>query len=152
MNAPSITNMNANHDIGGLILSADEVNVFRDSLQRIQSQERFLDLFYTYFIQSSAGISAFFADVDMHRLKSKLVSTLNLLSTINTVPAEVSEHLVTVGQYHHKLAVPRDMYTAWTNALICAVGTCDEDYTVEVQAAWRKAADVAITRLQEGYP
>lgn len=143
--------MDSNYGIGGEVLSLDELSVFSDSLDRVLKNDEFLDHFYKHFIQSSPEVARVFNGVNMDRLKSKLATTLNLTAQVNIDPKGVSRHLKTVGGYHQKLSIPPSMYYQWTESLITSLKGCDKEFTEDVEKVWRKAINVTVSRMHDGY-
>jgi len=132
-------------------LLPEELQLFEESLARAIECGNFLNDFYEHFIGSSNEISTIFQDVNMPALQDKLAKTLTLTTLANTDPERVDQHLQQIGKYHQGLSIPKVMYKAWADALICVLHACDPEFSTELERIWHKAIHVAICKMHEGY-
>jgi hemoglobin-like flavoprotein len=137
----------------GDALSASDVEVFNDSLERCTSTRRFLDCFYELFISSSPEVAAKFATTDFRTQKAALkVSLYMVMSSIERKP-EGKVHLERIAARHSRsgLDIGPHLYDLWLDCLVQAVRECDPLFGEETEQAWRRVMQVGIEFLKSRY-
>jgi hemoglobin-like flavoprotein len=137
----------------GDALSARDVEVFNDSLERCTSTRRFLDRFYERFISASPEVAAKFANTDLRVQKASLkVSLYMIMASIQRKP-EGTVHLERIAARHSRAAldIGPHLYDLWLECLIQAVGECDPVFCDETEQAWRRVMGVGIEFLKSRY-
>jgi hemoglobin-like flavoprotein len=101
-------------------LTARDIEVFNDSLERCTSTRRFLDRFYELFISSSPEVAAKFANTDLRVQKASLkVSLYMIMASIQRKP-EGTVHLERIAARHSRagLDIGPHLYDQWLDCLI----------------------------------
>jgi hemoglobin-like flavoprotein len=134
-------------------LTARDIEVFNDSLERCTSTRRFLDRFYELFTSSSPEVAAKFANTDLRVQKASLkVSLYMIMASIQRKP-EGTVHLERIAARHSRtgLDIGPHLYDQWLDCLIQAVRECDPGFHVETEQAWRRVMRVGIEFLKSRY-
>jgi hemoglobin-like flavoprotein len=134
-------------------LSARDVEVFNDSLERCTSTRRFLDRFYELFISSSPEVAAKFANTDLRVQKASVrVSLYMIMASIQQKP-EGKVHLERIAARHSRTAldIGPHLYDQWLDCLIQAVREYDPVFHAETEQAWRRVMRVGIEFLKSKY-
>jgi hemoglobin-like flavoprotein len=134
-------------------LSARDVEVFNDSLERCTSTRRFLDRFYELFVSSSPEVAAKFANTNLRVQKASVkVSLYMIMASIQQKP-EGQVHLERIAARHSRAAldIGPHLYEQWLDCLIQAVREYDPDFRDETEQAWRRVMGVGIEFLKSRY-
>ncbi|MCU7904621.1 MAG: globin [Candidatus Thiodiazotropha sp. (ex Epidulcina cf. delphinae)] len=130
-----------------LRLQLDNLELFRQSLQRVTAKPGFYDGFYHNFIDQSEEITALFRNRDMPQLKRKLRNTLQMLvETVEGKPG-LELYIEMLGRVHRRLNIQRRHFTMWEDALLEAVRVYDEEYSKQVLAAWLLVIGMVAERM-----
>lgn len=130
--------------------TADPIEVFHASLDRIDTDPAFLDRFYDAFIGANPDVRPFFEGVDMRRLKRKLKSSLHVVTlAIDDAPG-ASDYLVFLGGMHARFRLEPEHFLYWIDALVHAVSECDTEFDRQVETAWRQVLGEAMVLMNEG--
>jgi truncated hemoglobin YjbI len=110
---------------------------FHASLQRACADDRFLDLFYTRFIDADERIPGFFSNTDMQRQKRKLMSSLQMMTRLVDDEPGADMYMDHLARVHDRYHIPAQMYDLWLDALIDAVRQCDTEFDDDLEMVWR---------------
>jgi truncated hemoglobin YjbI len=130
--------------------TADRIEVFHASLDRIGTDPAFLDRFYDAFIDANPDVRPFFEGVDMRRLKRKLKSSLHLVTLAVDEAPGASDYLLFLGRMHARFRLEPEHFQFWIDALVQAVSESDTEFDRQVEAAWRQVLGEAMVLMNEG--
>lgn len=130
-----------------LRLQLDNLEIFRQSLQRATAKPGFYDSFYDNFTAESEEIAAFFRNRDMPQLKAKLNNTLKMVAEFAEGKPGIGLYIEMLGRTHRRLNIQRRHFTMWEHALLETVREYDEEYDKQVLAAWLLVIDMVIGRI-----
>jgi hypothetical protein len=135
----------------GDALSARDVEVFNDSLERCTSTAGF-SIASTSSSSAPRRVAAKFANTDLRVQKASLkVSLYMIMASIQRKP-EGTVHLERIAARHSRagLDIGSRLYDLWLDCLIQAVRECDPGFHVETEQAWRRVMGVGIEFLKQG--
>lgn len=132
-------------------LTAEELEVFHESLERVLSNSDFVNLFYESFLSGSDEVQHFFKNSDMAKLKRKLSTTLRLMTLVVDNSPGADMYLEYLGKYHHDIKVPRELYILWLDALLASIKVCDPEFDTEIETIWRTALSIGIEEMHKAY-
>ncbi len=133
-----------------MTLPEEDVRIFNDSLDRLLSNPRSLDIFYDKFIGASEDVAAKFADTDMQPQKRALRASLctAMLAADGNRPA--IEQLRQLGGRHRDLDIGPEHYDLWLDCLIATVRECGGGiFDVRTERVWRAVLQIAIGIMTE---
>jgi hemoglobin-like flavoprotein len=117
-------------------MQQSDLNLFRDSLARVAACDGFFDSFYDHFMDQSEEIAAIFHHRDMHQLKQKLRTTLEMVAQTAEGQPGIVLYLEMLGRIHRRLQIERRHFDMWQVALLDTVAVFDEAYSDRIGAAW----------------
>lgn len=115
---------------------------FIDSLYRATGgetqQHDFLTRFYELFMESTPKAAELFRHVDMQRQKQMLGRSLQEMTDFSTSRA-ASEHLRRTAFRHSRWDrdISPELYDLWLESLIATAREFDQEFSEEVELAWR---------------
>jgi hemoglobin-like flavoprotein len=128
-------------------MNQHNLEIFRQSLQRVTASTAFFDCFYDQFINQSDEINEFFKNKDMQHLKNKLRETLFMLAETAEGRPGLRLYIQMLGRIHKRLHVQRRHFTMWEEALLEAVRIYDYKFDDRVLAAWLYVIDDVIESM-----
>ena len=135
-------------------MSRTEIALFNDSLARCRQHGRFFDQFLELFLASSEEVRAKFHSADLSRQRRMLQNSFYMLVEYLALGSpESEEYLERIAAEHGKQGrdIPPHLYDLWLESLLRAVQKCDNDYSSEVEAAWRYVMGEGIRFLTSRY-
>jgi len=130
------------------------VHIARDSLSRSLQAEGFLDRFYELFMASSPDIRDKFKNTDFAKQKKVLSDSLFLmLSAAGTTEGFAHDQLASLTRKHSRsqLDIRPEFYETWLDCLIATLSEKDDQFSEEVEQAWRESLRGGIDLLSSGY-
>jgi hemoglobin-like flavoprotein len=131
-----------------------DIEIFNDSLARCLRGERFFQRFYELFLASSPEVHAKFEHTDFRKQRRMLQSSFYMLVEYVALGwPECQAYLERIAAAHGKYGrdIPPHLYDLWLDCLLRAVRECDEQYSQEVDGAWRFMMGAGITFLKLRY-
>ena len=127
--------------------------LFRQSLDRCKKRADFLDLFYDHFMASSEQVREKFANTNFAAQKGHLIKSLTLAADVVDGDAAAMRHLHERAESHsrHEINVQPALYDLWLEALLSTVEECDEEFSDQIEAAWRSVLGHIIGYMQAHY-
>ncbi len=132
--------------------SVDEI--FNNSYERCLARNDFIDKFYEKYIASNELIAQRFAHTDMKKQKEMLKASLHKIMALRlSEPEEALAYFKGIGVTHGRKShdIAPELYDLWLTCLLEAVQECDEQYDMEVDAAWRKVLAGGIKIMKSMY-
>ncbi len=129
---------------------------FLESLFRVSGEPEqmteFVARFYEIFIGRSPRIAKRFAGTDMSRQIGMLAQSLHEMVEFSTTRV-ASERLGQVALRHSREErdIPPDLYEAWLECLVAAVREFDDQFSDEVELAWRVVLAPGIAYMKFRY-
>lgn len=134
-------------------LSAEELEVVKDSLKRCLANPEFLDRFYKNFMAMSTQIAEQFKDTNFAYQQIMLKSSLHIMIIMASGGMQNSaamDKLSTIHNRDHRNIKP-EWYFDWLDALIKTVKEIDPSYNVKLEQLWRTAMQPGINYMQSKY-
>lgn len=132
-------------------LTPDVLEAFHKSLDRVLSNESFLDEFYDSFIGKSEEVSSFFKNTNFEHQKRKLATTLRLITMAADDSPGADIYLEYLGKYHRDIKVPEHLYEVWRKALISSARNCDPEFDQQTEDAWGACIEIGINNVLKAY-
>lgn len=128
-----------------MTVSAQDIEIFNDSLERCNMHPDFLVRFYEIFIASSPEVAEKFKNTNFSKQRRVLKASLYLLIFAAEEKPEGLAHVERMAEIHgpNQMNIPSHMYDLWMESLLQAVKEFDVAYGPRVESAWRNM-------LQEG--
>lgn len=131
-----------------------EIELFNDSLARCLRGDRLFQHFYDAFLASSEEVRAKFRHTDFRKQIRVLKSSFYMLVEYLALGwPECEAYLERIAAAHSKRErdVAPHLYDLWLECLLQAVKECDEQYSPQVDAAWRYVMGAGINFLKARY-
>ena len=135
-------------------MDRSEIEVFNDSLARCLRGEQFFQRFYELFLDSSAEVREKFQATDFRKQRRMLQSSFYMLVEYVALGwPECQAYLERIGAAHGKYGrdISPHLYDLWLECLLRAVRECDEQYSKQVEDAWRFMMGAGISFLKLRY-
>ena len=128
--------------------------VFNDSYERCLAKDDFIDRFYVRYVASNEIVAQKFANTDMEKQKKMLKASLLMIMALRLAePEEAINYFrrigVMHGRKHHDIGP--EFYDLWLTCLMTAVEECDDQYSLEVDTAWREILASGIGIMKSMY-
>lgn len=125
------------------------------SFGRCLGKPNFMDDFYDIFLKSSSRIAPMFANTDFEKQKAILRSTISyvIMHAKDENAAYAKTKLEQVGDIHSrgKINVDPSLYPFWVNSLVAAVKKNDDQFSPELEDAWKQVVTPALDMLKAKY-
>jgi hemoglobin-like flavoprotein len=129
-------------------MNEEELALFLDSFERCVKNERFIQVFYDIFLNSSEEIPVFFKDTNFTKQRRVLRSALfELVSALARRSVDLTP-LAALTERHRTMNIKPHHYDLWMQSLIGAVAECDRYYSDEIARVWREAFQVGIDYMK----
>jgi hemoglobin-like flavoprotein len=131
-----------------------EIEIFNDSLARCLRGEQFFQRFYELFLASSAEVRDKFSNTDFGRQRRMLQTSFYVLVEYIALGwPECQAYLERIASSHSRQGrdIRPELYDLWLDCLLRAVQERDEQYSSEVEAAWRYMMGAGIAFLKSRY-
>ena len=134
----------------------DYNQLFAESYARVMGQGAynpdFIGRFYDLFVGSSETVADKFANTDMLLQKTMLHDSFTTLLDFNA-HRKPTDYMQRLAQVHGRSGndIPPDLYELWLESLIAVVETFDEEFSRDVELAWRLTLAPGITYLKFAY-
>jgi hemoglobin-like flavoprotein len=135
-------------------MNRPEIEVFNDSLERCLRGGDFFQRFYEVFLASSPEVREKFSGTDFRKQRRMLQTSFYMLVEYIAVGwPECQAYLERIAVAHGKQGrdIPPGLYDLWLDCLLRAVRERDDQYSTEVDAAWRFMMGAGITFLKARY-
>ena len=111
----------------------------KSSFQRCDLSNNFADVFYEKFIPKSKAIAIHFEGTDFFQQKKLLRATVKVLVNKNFENSNTQKVLNSIGNTHNRFgyAIEPHLYDFWLDALIETIEVLDENFSGELEQAWR---------------
>ncbi len=132
--------------------SGREEDLLKESLDRLQSDfDQFSTYFYEALFRRAPELRSMFRD-DLTGQGMKFLTALREISLHVNDAASESERLEELGSYHASLGVTAANFAPLQEALIDTLKhTLEDEFTRELEAAWRKAySDMSTSMIRKG--
>ncbi len=119
-------------------MSAEKIDIFNKSLERIDAVDDFFERFYRRFIAANPTVAKMFHGTDMEQQYKMLKDSMDEMRKFY-FEHEESSYLAALGRVHasRDLQVTPYLFDVWLNCLVDTVGALDPSYSDEVGDAWR---------------
>jgi hemoglobin-like flavoprotein len=131
-----------------------EIELFNDSLARCQRRGRLFERFYELFLASSAEVRDKFRDTDFRKQRRMLQTSFYMLVEYVTLGwPECEAYLERIAAAHGRQGrdISPHLYDVWLDCLVRAVKELDDQYSAEVESAWRYMMGAGILFLKARY-
>jgi hemoglobin-like flavoprotein len=131
-----------------------EIEIFNDSLARCLRGEQFFQRFYELFLESSTEVQEKFRHTDFRKQRRMLQSSFYMLVEYVALGwPECQAYLERIAAAHGKYGrdIPPHLYDLWLDCLLRTVRERDEQYSKDVESAWRFMMGAGITFLKLRY-
>jgi len=131
-----------------------EIELFNDSLDRCLRRGGFFERFYELFLASSAEVRDKFLGTDFRRQRRMLQTSFYMLVEYVTLGwPECEAYLERIAATHGRKGrdIPPHLYDLWLDCLLRTVQELDEQYSAEVESAWRYMMGAGILFLKARY-
>jgi len=134
-------------------LDKKTIAAFNDSIERCQSDPKFLSLFYQKFVISNSEVREKFANTDMAQQKMMLHASLYMIMFSIQGNEAASVYLDRVAYRHSKseLDIRPELYDLWLITLIETVSEIDPLFNNKVESAWNKVMTHGIEYMKSKY-
>lgn len=140
-------------DASSKIVSAKQVDVVKQSLQRCLQAGDFLNFFYELFLASSPEVKEKFKNTSFSRQSIMLKGSLQvmLLYAAGRLSDEGSmKQLAEIHDHHHRDIRP-ELYDLWLGCMLDAVRQSDPQFAPEIENAWRVVMQPGIDYMTSRY-
>ncbi len=129
------------------------LKVFSGSLERCQTNPKFLSLFYQKFVISNSEIREKFSNTDMENQKMMLHASIYMIMLATQSNDAASTYLDIVAKRHSKsvLDIRPELYDIWLETLLETVSIIDPMYKDEIETAWTKVMTYGIDYMKSKY-
>ena len=130
--------------------------IFDDSYKRVLSTQKngsgFFESFYVRFLSDNEEIAKRFANTDMNLQQSMLKKSFYSLFAFYA-SGQTDDSIRNIGEKHnHKhLDIRPEFYDRWLACLIGTVGQYDDEFSEDVELAWRLVMAPGITYMKFKY-
>jgi hemoglobin-like flavoprotein len=135
-------------------LNENEIELFNDSLARCLRGGEFFTRFYEIFLDSSAEVREKFHNTDFRKQRRMLQASFYMLVEYITLGwPECQAYLERIAAGHSKRGrdiAPR-LYDLWLDCLLITVKEFDNQYSEEIENAWRYMMSAGIDFLKTRY-
>jgi len=131
-----------------------EIEIFNDSLARCLRANQFFQRFYELFLASSAEVRDKFRNTDFGKQRRMLQTSFYVLVEYIAMGwPECQAYLERIAAAHSKQGrdIHPGLYDLWLDCLLRTVQACDEQYSTQVEAAWRYMMGAGIAFLKSRY-
>ena len=131
-----------------------EIELFNDSLARCLRGGEFFQRFYELFLGSSEEVREKFGNTDFRRQRRMLQTSFYMLVEYMALGwPECEAYLERIAGAHGKDGrdIAPHLYDLWLECLLRAVKECDDQWSAEVEAAWRYTMGAGILFLKARY-
>jgi hemoglobin-like flavoprotein len=131
-----------------------EIEIFNDSLARCLRGDQFFQRFYELFLASSPEVRDKFRNTDFGKQRRMLQTSFYVLVEYIALGwPECQAYLERIAAAHSKQGrdIRPELYDLWLDCLLHAVQDRDEQYSTEVEAAWRYMMGAGIAFLKSRY-
>jgi hemoglobin-like flavoprotein len=131
-----------------------EIEIFNDSLARCLRGEQFFQRFYELFLASSPEVRDRFRNTDFAKQRRMLQTSFYVLVEYIALGwPECQAYLERIAAAHSKQGrdIRPELYDLWLDCLLRTVKERDEQYSTEVEAAWRYMMGAGIAFLKSRY-
>ncbi|MCP5214280.1 MAG: hypothetical protein H6995_04640 [Pseudomonadales bacterium] len=127
--------------------------VFLQSLRRCKKNDDFIDRFYTRFFATADEVKMMFIHTNINLQKVKLLKSLEMIVlAIEGIPEAVHQlNERAISHDRHHLNVKPELYDYWLESLLKTVVECDNEYTKEVELAWREVVGFIVKHMVSKY-
>ena len=136
-------------------MNPEQVHAFRASLKRCLSTPDFLRSFYDLFMSHSDEIRAKFRQTDFTQQTRVLADSLYAMAVVAQGEPESPTwaEIDRLGQRHARdqLDIRPEHYDVWLDCLVKAARQYDEQFTPELERAWRDTLSAGIERMRSKY-
>jgi hemoglobin-like flavoprotein len=133
----------------------DDAELFIPSLKRCLARPEFLLDFYGFFMDSSEEVRQKFANTDFKQQTRVLADSFWAMSVAAQGPKTSAAwgDLPRLAVRHSRkdLDIPPHLYDTWLDCLIKAVRKHDTQFSVDVEADWRKTLAPSIDYMRSKY-
>lgn len=130
-------------------------SVFVTSLKRCLAKPDFLRHFYERFMASSDEVKAKFANTNFTTQVKVLEQSLFVMAVAaeGQAGSVARAALPRLAERHDRnhLDIRPELYDLWLDCLVAAARDNDEQFTDEIEQAWRTTLAVGIAELRAGY-
>ena len=131
-----------------------EIEIFNDSLARCLRGGQFFQRFYELFLASSEEVRDKFRATDFRKQRRMLQTSFYMLVEYMALGwPECQAYLERIAAMHskHGRDIPPHLYDLWLDCLLRAVKEHDDQYSAEVDNAWRFMMGAGIAFLKARY-
>lgn len=134
-------------------LTDTESDLFSDSLTRCLSNPKFLERFYTSFLESSPEVKEKFKNTDWQKQERMIKASFHMLMLGADAKPEGQVHLQRIAERHNheQLNIPAHLYDLWIECLMIAVQEFDSKFSAETKAVWLKVMGRGIEYMRARY-
>ncbi len=126
-------------------------DLVQESFARCNLKDNFIDRFYENFLSSNDMFAEMFAHTNFDQQKDLLrrgISMMILFADGNPVGRIAVERLAE-SHGKNKMAIPRDLYNYWIDALVKTVAEIDSKWEPGLEKAWRDTMTQGINTMAE---
>ena len=131
-----------------------EIELFNDSLARCLRGGDFFQRFYDLFLASSDEVREKFRSTDFRRQRRMLQTSFYMLVeyiALGWPECEAYLERIAVAHGKHGRDIAPHLYDFWLDCLLEAAQECDDQWSPEVEAAWRYMMGAGILFLKARY-
>lgn len=125
----------------------------RASYHRCEESGDLFDTFYDIFFTKSPEIPPKFATTDMDTQKQVVMASVLMVLRLGTGDLVARRAVEEIGETHSRRGhdIRPDLYPLWLDALCEAVCKHDSQYTLELEAKWRRLMQNGIDLITSRY-
>lgn len=129
------------------------MNIHESVVRIMKSQDVFGEAFYEVFLGRYPEAQPYFSGIDMKRQALVLTMSVSLIEEYSSSGYPATEkYLKYLGSRHHRLAIPKDLYPKWREAMIETLQRfLGNEWTDELAAEWTNAINRCASVMFEGY-
>ena len=128
-------------------------NIFLDSLNRCEADDKFIPSFYERFTGSSEDVRSRFEETSFDKQNRMLLRSPSLAAGATGGDPEALDELTERARTHnrHHLDIKPELYDLWLETLISTAQKFDSKWSESIEAAWRSILGFVIHRMVAKY-
>ena len=136
-------------------MATSDSDVFRASLKRCLADNQFLHGFYELLMASSPEVREKFKNTEFPRQTRVLADSLFIMAVAAESKADAIawKELDRLAERHSRtgLDIRPDLYGIWLDCLLKVAGRYDDEFSPEIEDAWRNSLAPGIAHLRSRY-
>lgn len=128
------------------------LEIFHESFARVSEAEHFFEDFYKTFLGSSEVIAEKFKNTDIVT-QSRMLALSLIHMVAYAISGEPNATLQRLAEIHSKAGqdIEPALYDKWMDALMATVAKHDDQWSEQLEAAWRRVLAPGIAYMKDHY-